>query len=530
MPKACWTCRSRTIRCDASRTPCLKCEKAGLECFEKKPLRWVSGVAIRGKMRGQTYGAVSVSPDPSLSSDDGRFVQDKAYARAVMLGDQADPPRFALVDPRVQGLDWGVRFHVDYYSDQICKLYILHDSDTNPFRSLLPYALNNGSLLMAITALSARHIANAGHSFDRAGEALTSQRADAELAALQSKAQAIASLKAELALPEPCKKDTIMATILLLIFVELLESGLDGWNFHLKGAKGLSDLSQSLNRPVLSGHANNSSGEMAQDVRSFIVRQYSMYVHLPSIDVLSFPSTNRNRIDTLGSALSHPTPRLGETSSCEAIEGQESIVRSFLGCPEFILRSIQFFSNQRHLIAESPLHAKTATHTHIHDTLAMLELTQTFDSLKWASQFHPSTMSSPATEINNLFLLSEAYKTAALLYGRQVLTRTGAHMEHAETQALVSQLLGVIAALKAEDSFFKCLLWPTFVAGLHCLGLDQQDLVTGSLRRIWDLTKCLNVISAADILKKHWERVLASGTANPWTAGLAELDRHWLLI
>jgi hypothetical protein len=158
----------------------------------------------------------------------------------------------------------------------------------------------------------------------------------------------------------------------------------------------------------------------------------------------------------------------------------------------------------------------------------MLELTETFDSLKWASQFHTSSTSS-TTETTNLYLLSQAYKTAALLYGRQVLESTGTHLETRETQMLLSQLLGTIDALKGENTFFKCLLWPTFVAGLHCLERGQQDFVTDSLRSVWDLTKCLNVISAADILRKYWERVKVSGTENPWTAGL-ELERHWLLI
>lgn len=52
MYNPCYTCRRRHIECDRSRMPCAKCEKAGLECFQKRPVRWVKGVSIRGKMRG----------------------------------------------------------------------------------------------------------------------------------------------------------------------------------------------------------------------------------------------------------------------------------------------------------------------------------------------------------------------------------------------------------------------------------------------------------------------------------------------
>lgn len=51
----CYTCRSRRIQCDQTSVPCAKCQKAGLECFDKRPFRWVKGVAIRGKMQGRSY-------------------------------------------------------------------------------------------------------------------------------------------------------------------------------------------------------------------------------------------------------------------------------------------------------------------------------------------------------------------------------------------------------------------------------------------------------------------------------------------
>jgi hypothetical protein len=106
----------------------MKCEKAGLECVEKKPLRWVNGVAIRGKMRGQTYGATSPGSEGGRS-----FVQYKPYGEEIVLrartsppSTASSPPRFLasplaimLLDPRVQGLDWGTRFYVDY-----CEYYL----------------------------------------------------------------------------------------------------------------------------------------------------------------------------------------------------------------------------------------------------------------------------------------------------------------------------------------------------------------------------------------------------------------------
>ncbi|KAL2848394.1 fungal-specific transcription factor domain-containing protein [Aspergillus pseudoustus] len=499
MPKACWTCRSRTVRCDESGIPCRKCEKAGLECRDRKPLRWVQGMAVRGKMRGRMYESILVK-----NKD-----REPMRLKTEQVSSIEDSPQFALQDPRIHHLDRSSRYYIDYYNERVCKLYILHDSDNNPLRHLIPYALDDVALLKSITALAARHFANTGHSFDQADAAVIPRYANANLGALLLKSQAIQILGAKLANPEPCSKDTVMATILLLIFIELLESGLDGWTFHLNGARGLSRLYRSLSQPGDRGGASNGSGEMDQDTRSFLARQYSL-------------------IDTLGGALSHPKPLRELSTSYDATVGQESIVRSFLGCPEFLLKSINFFSNQRRVTGRLP-HGSIAIQEHVQDTVAMLDLTQRFDSLKWASGFHPASESS-TPEIRNLSMLSEAYKTAALLYGRQVLGTIGSELAVPQNGELVSQLLGCIDGLKGEEPFFKCLLWPTFVAGLHCLEHDQQETVTDALRILWNSTNCLNVINASNILKDVWERVRVSGTQNKWSSGLAELDRHWLLI
>ncbi|KAL5041841.1 hypothetical protein BDW71DRAFT_157759 [Aspergillus fruticulosus] len=501
MREACWTCRNRTIQCDRSRFPCLKCEKAGLECRDKKPLRWVKGVAIRGRMRGYEYKETPITLDAVVSI---HAKPEQVRRRNLQL-------QFALQDPRVQNLDPSSRYYLDYYCKRICKLYILHDSDSNPFRGLLAYALEDEPLHKSITALAARHLANTGYSFDLSepGVAVSTspQSMDTALDALRFKAQAITALRERLANPHPqhSKTDTKMATILLLIFLELLESGLDGWDVHLKGARALVGLYQSL-----SGDVNNSkSGEMEQEIRTFIARQFSL-------------------IETLGAALSHSNSPFEDSGSAgyALSKGQESIVRSFLGCPEFILRSVQFFSTQRHLAAEPTPH----NGAHVQDTLTMLEITRNFNSFEWASgfQLQQSSASAPfIAGVKSLGMLGEAYKTAALLYGRRVLGPGMATAAATESKDLALQLLGLIDALKPQDTLFKCLLWPTFIAGLHCLEGDQQGLIHDSLRRIWDLTNCLNVISASNILEDYWERARAPEIQ---LQPHVELDRRWLLI
>lgn len=64
LDRECWPCRNRHVRCDQSQLPCAKCLKSGLDCSQERPIRWVKGVAIRGKMQGRVY---KVPPSAKLA-------------------------------------------------------------------------------------------------------------------------------------------------------------------------------------------------------------------------------------------------------------------------------------------------------------------------------------------------------------------------------------------------------------------------------------------------------------------------------
>lgn len=167
---------------------------------------------------------------------------------------------------------------------RVCKLYILYDSDSNPFRKLLPYALEDVALQKSIVALAARHFANTGYSFDRV-EANSSHRYErAELSALQFKKQSIDALSRSLSRTESCNKDATLASILLLIFLDLLESGIDGWSLHIQGAKVIHQLLAQLGSH---GNTEVDRGDTATEMRQFITRQLflcasSLSIHLKS--------------------------------------------------------------------------------------------------------------------------------------------------------------------------------------------------------------------------------------------------------
>lgn len=183
------------------------------------------------------------------------------------------------------------------------------------------------------------------------------------------------------------------------------------------------------------------------------------------------------------------------------------------------------------MIKNLHLHDDVLIDEHVKDTLTMLELTRNFDCLEWALTFAHSIIPSTG-DIQKLFSLSQAYKIATLLYGNRVLRalRASTGTIAFETTDLLSQLINVIDSLKCDSAFFKCLLWPSFIAGLECQSHNEQKLVTGFLKMLWKLTSCLNVITASKILHEYWRQKQRDGKLAMENSELHVIEQGWLLI
>jgi hypothetical protein len=410
-------------------------------------------------------------------------------------------------------------------NERICKLFIVYDSDRNPFRSLISFGLQDPVLQKAILALAARHHANTGQPFNRIEAPTSSGPINADRDALLFKHQAMEALTRVIGAGATRKNDTTVASIFLLIFLDLLESGSDGWNFHLEGAKRLITSHQLL----LDSQAgvNDGPGQTLQEIWGFISKQIHLFVKVNLLTNIERRLT-QNRIETLGATFLRPK-LLSEFAPTDqkVIEPQEAIEQSFLGCPDYLLKAIQFLSNERDTIAGSKLSDNVALENHIQDTTTMLELVQKFDSYAWALEVQRQRQPS-ANDMKSLCMLSQAYKAGALLYGRRVLDAlTGKTTVQDE---LVSELLGLLNVLKDDEALFKCVLWAIFVAGLECRAQAQRDFLVGCLEKFWTDTSCLNVINAAKILQDFWEQEESLETPSKWIFDIGCLGRDWLLI
>lgn len=235
---------------------------------------------------------------------------------------------------------------------------------------------------------------------------------------------------------------------------------------------------------------------------------------------------HNGRIETLGSPFIRPEllSQLNFTDQL-GFDPQETVERSFLGCPEYLLAAIQRLSAIRDSIPASKPLGKIAILSYIRSTSSVLERIHRFDSFVWASNLLQHCSSQ---EMNNLGTLSEAYKFGALIYGRRVLEALGQDVSFQED--FISELFGQIDALRVHSSLFKCVLWPIFVAGLECQQ-SQRRFISGHLERFWEVTKCVNVINASEILQVYWQREDQTQLASSgWIFSIGRLERDWLLI
>ncbi|KAJ5682600.1 hypothetical protein N7462_005765 [Penicillium macrosclerotiorum] len=483
----CYTCRNRRIQCDQSGVPCSKCQKAGLECLDKRPIRWVKGVAIRGKMQGRSFGNANTS-FPQLKNQLTCAVKSK---QSLMNSSFTCGRSFNSSD-----------------NERICKLFIVYDTKMNPFRNLIPLGLKDPTLMKALLALAARHHANTGQSFSNIETPTSPQLLGANRAALSFKHQAMEALTHSLRDSNLSKQDTTVASIFLLIFLDLLESGSDGWNFHLEGAKNL--IASTYPLPGAQASINNVPGQTVQEIRAFITKQIKL-------------------IETLGATFLRPK-LLSQfaTFDQQELQLQETIEASFLGCPDYILTAIQCLSMQRDSISGSVPLDDDATTSHLQETSSLLELIQNFDCFAWASNLEQSRNPSPQ-EVLNLCTLSRSYKLGALVYGKRIHDSLTGGVTVLDD--VISELLGLIDSLKNDHVLFKCVLWPIFVAGLECHWQVQRDFLVGCMEQFWDITSCLNAVNAARILQDYWKQSDASGQApSQWIFDIGRLGRDWLWI
>lgn len=122
---------------------------------------------------------------------------------------------------------------------KVCQDLVLHDlPSSNPFRDLIVMSGNHPVLQHIIIANSALHLANATLQ-GSLRRTRPSRSLEIYNTALSAKHGALLYLSEALTHRHSMNSDVILASIMLFIMFELLDSGTNDWRFHIDGARQL---------------------------------------------------------------------------------------------------------------------------------------------------------------------------------------------------------------------------------------------------------------------------------------------------
>ncbi|KAF9739116.1 acriflavine sensitivity control protein acr-2 [Paraphaeosphaeria minitans] len=536
--KACHNCRKRRWKCDRSLPACHKCMSSNSECLGYGRLFvWNQGVASRGKMMGKTYeeqhsksrrGSTSAThasrpeiSNPSCSIESEERPEDNTEVEEVPRREPEAAVHTALVDPIYQDLSPNSRYYLYHYVTQICMDLVIYDGGPghNPFRDLVPATIASPALLHIILAGSAHHVFNIlrdpitpstyqpdkrpclvqyYQSVSRFSGPMKTSYADALLA----KQQALSLMAKSVTSLTPANADFILATILMFINYDLIESGRDQWRVHVEGAR---QIIERLDKPP---YLQNPMSKLRLTVLS---------------DFLVF--------FVIGATFTSSTARLlipGSMDLGPILEYTET--NNYLSMPGPLLRiMVESFK-----LEDTRERTEDEIAVHVQDQLGnLLKAALDFDPASWAYGFKPAT---PLEDLDHRMHIAAAHRAAVCIYLARALPYTNPLIDPDSGFALVSlvgladEILQHVSFFKPGDTLYKSISWPLFLAGAECEGLTRRKWIMDKLDEFYNLLYWGYVHTAKKTLEVIWSCKDKHGaTSGCWISDIAELGYEILI-
>ncbi|KAJ5551020.1 hypothetical protein N7461_005718 [Penicillium sp. DV-2018c] len=433
------------------------------------------------------------------------------------------PTPWGLVDPLLKDLSQVSRYYI-HHSDKdnqyMVNDFALYSQHKNPFRDLTALVDRAPILANGITALGALHCSLVSDSdssvqpWSSGNLALEDSNLSAEeiesIVApastrnptsqayrhfLEFKQRALRQLSIDLQNPAKRRDGRTLAAIVLLAFLDLVESGSGAWSYHIEGAKKL-----------LKSRPERTMGSGILD------------------DLDAFALDGCIIMEIMGSTLARPgalsKPFYSTSMDPSILKRLEE--NSWVGCPAYLLEVIFFvhalWYPDTEVTPTIPLPKPTAFPTSVHPgqylTLSsfssLLQGIRNFDPIAWSQEMQ-KVYSIPTLEYR--LALATAYQDAVYLYTSRVLSRqrkgfsppwtdVGLPPDH---RLIATNLIAQICLIPASDPHFKCLIWPTFIAGAECRP-SQRALILEKLGSLYDSLTSVNVRNAAWVLRLMWQK------------------------
>ncbi|KAJ5174650.1 uncharacterized protein N7482_000527 [Penicillium canariense] len=439
----------------------------------------------------------------------------------VPRGASADriPSPWGLVDPLLKDLTQISRFYLFHYNQYMANDFVVYSQSKNPWRDIISLVGDSPLLAHGLCAMGALHYSLMSDSdssqmpwssnnlltsssnlspeeiesiVSPAGNRRPSSRAFQHF--LEFKQRTLHQLSQDLLNPVKQKDDRTLAAIVVLALVDIFESGSGAWSYHIEGAKKLL-----RDRPESNlGHGILDGLETFAIDGCLIMEIMGSTLARPG--ALSKPFYSA----TMGPAM---LKRLEETS--------------WVGCPAYLLEVIFFIHTLWYPDSEItavtpqpsalPASMQQGQPLSLESYLALLQGIRDFDPVAWAHHMQAYYFLS---DISSRIALAKSYQAAVYLYTSRVLSHAregyappwadvGLPVDHS---TVASDLLDQICSVPYSDPHFKCLIWPTFIAGAECRRFSQRPLILEKLGALYQAVTSVNVQNAAWVLRLMWQK------------------------
>ena len=194
---------------------------------------------------------------------------------------------------------------------------------------------------------------------------------------------------------------------------------------------------------------------------------------------------------------------------------------SWVGCPAYLLEVIFFIhalwypDSEVATITPQPTALPTPIQPGQPLTLdsfaSLLQGIRNFDPIAWSQEMQNVFF---VPNLTYRLALATSYQDAVYLYTSRVLSRAregfsppwtdvGLPLDH---RLIATNLITQICLIPNSDPHFKCLIWPSFIAGAECRRLSQRSLVLEKLGALYQAVTSVNVRNAAWVLRLMWQK------------------------
>ncbi|CAM1510759.1 Fc.00g082720.m01.CDS01 [Cosmosporella sp. VM-42] len=288
--------------------------------------------------------------------------------------------------------------------------------------------------------------------------------------------------------------DAVIATVILFICVDVVESGDRGWKYHLQGARELIRSRKSL--------LNDEGSEFTGWLKYFDTACTTF-----GIMGATFADTDD----------AFPQVSITEESSfLEIIRQSED--QTWVGCPAELLLLLSAINSLRSV------------------PRVAAERSQTVRIIRnRLSKFLPSTWARNFPDQDHYearFHLAYAYKAAVEVYASHAVDAIPGeqYLSKHYVTGLIQPAIAHMLAITPRDFHIKSLVWPAFVLGAETQIVEHRKVVRTIFQHIWISSCCCNARKAAEMLAEIWNRDPYKSTEKTWLNYIYEREESWLFL